>query len=90
MRRTLASLILVIALVGIPIYMSGHTAGGAGTQPGAQPMTGSATDPQSLGSARTYGDLNRSSGFDFGWLGLLGLVGLLGLRRTHRGDTVTR
>ena len=45
MRRTFASLLLVIALIVIPIYMSGQTGGGSGAQPIGQPMTGSATDP---------------------------------------------
>jgi MYXO-CTERM domain-containing protein len=71
------------------MYMSGQT-GGSGAQPLGQPMTGPATDPQSPGSGRTYGEANSSRGFDFGWMGLLGLAGLLGLRRQHRGNTFTQ
>src|SRR5687767_10935435 len=101
MRRTFASLLLVIALIAIPIYMSGQTGGGSGAQPIGQPMTGSATDPQSPGSGRTYGEVNNPNApgyqsdearrdFDFGWLGLLGLAGLLGLRHNNRHVTTTR
>jgi MYXO-CTERM domain-containing protein len=77
---------------------SGQQQSGSG-QPGS--MTGSATDPQSLGSGRTYGEVNNPNspgyqsdeargGFDFGWLGLLGLAGLLGLRHVNRQPAAMR
>lgn len=100
MHRTLASVFLALFFVAAPILTTAQ--GGSSSQQSGQPgsMTGSATEPQSPGSGRTYGEVNQTSapgyrsdeagrGFDFGWLGLLGLAGLMGLRHTHRDTTVT-
>ena len=85
MRRTFGSFILALSIAALSIGLAAQTTGtGTGTQQSGQPgsMTGSATDPQTPGSGRTYGEVNRNR-FDFGWLGLLGLAGLVGRRRHH-------
>jgi MYXO-CTERM domain-containing protein len=96
MRRTFGSFILALSIAALSISLAAQTTGtGTGTQQSGQPgsMTGSATDPQTPGSGRRYGEVNRpdtpgyetadSSRFDFGWFGLLGLAGLIGRRRAH-------
>jgi MYXO-CTERM domain-containing protein len=89
MSRRFGSLILALSITALPISL-------AAQQPGS--MTGSATDPQTPGSGRTYGEVNRPDApgydtadrntFDLGWLGLLGLAGLIGRRHTHRDADV--
>jgi MYXO-CTERM domain-containing protein len=101
MRRTFRSFILAFSITALPISVTAQTTGsGTGTQQSGQPgsMTGSATDPQTPGSGRTYGEINRPDspgyetadrrGFDFGWLGLLGLAGLVGRRHANRHANV--
>lgn len=100
MPRTLAFVFLALITTAFPNNLTAQTTGsGTGTQQSGEPnsMTGSATDPQSLGSGRTYGEVNRpdspgyttdGQGFDFGWLGLIGVAGLLGRRGTRRNEAV--
>jgi MYXO-CTERM domain-containing protein len=111
MRRTFASMVLALFFFSLPFTSTAQTTGGgSGIQQSGQQQsgsgqpgstTGSAADPQSPGSGRTYGEVNNPNapgyqsdeargGFDFGWLGLLGLAGLLGLRHANRQVTATR
>lgn len=99
MRSKFTSFILALSITALSISLTAQTTGsGTGNQQSGQPgsMTGSATDPQTPGSGRTYGEVNRPDapgyetagrgGFDFGWLGLLGVAGLVGRRHAHRAD----
>ena len=103
MPRTVGSFILALSITAFSTGLTAQTTGsGTGTQQSGQPgsMTGSATDPQTPGSGRTYGEINRPdspgyetgnrSGFDFGWLGLIGLAGFMGRRHAHHDAAVVR